>query len=82
MSVAVVTGAGRGIGRAITCELARSGGVVGLVARTGRELDETASLISEAGGRAMAATADVTVAAEVEGASRRWSASSAPSTSS
>jgi len=43
---------------------------VGLVARTGRELDETAQLIGEAGGSALAAIADVTVAAEVDGAFR------------
>jgi len=43
--VAVVTGAGRGIGRAIAVELGRMGAQVALVARSASELETTASMI-------------------------------------
>ncbi len=43
--VAVVTGAGRGIGRAIAIELAGAGANVTLAARSRAELEETAGLI-------------------------------------
>ena len=42
--VAIVTGAGRGIGRAVACALSRAGASVALVARSERELAETAAL--------------------------------------
>ena len=46
-SVAVVTGAGRGIGRAIAVELGRMGAHVVLAARTVSELQETARMIEK-----------------------------------
>src|SRR5215470_2384705 len=46
-SVAVVTGAGRGIGRAIAVELGRMGAQVVLAARTVSELEETARMIEK-----------------------------------
>jgi len=58
--VAIVTGGGRGIGRAMAQALARAGAAVAVVARTAEQLAETAALIEEAGGRAVAFPADVT----------------------
>ena len=58
--VSLVTGSGRGIGRAIALELARSGSDVALVARSIRQLEETASLIETIGRKARVLPADVT----------------------
>ncbi|MCM3882984.1 SDR family NAD(P)-dependent oxidoreductase [Frankia sp. R82] len=58
--VAVVTGAGRGIGRAIALRYAEEGAAVVVSARSTDEIEETASLIRAAGGRAAAHTANVT----------------------
>jgi NAD(P)-dependent dehydrogenase (short-subunit alcohol dehydrogenase family) len=57
--VAIVTGAGRGIGRAIALSLAADGAAVAVCARTEQEIAETAALISNAGGRAIALKLDV-----------------------
>ena len=63
--VALVTGAGRGIGRSVALALAQAGAEVWLVARTQTEIDSAASEIRAAGGRAHAAVCDVTNAAAV-----------------
>ena len=63
---AVVTGAGRGIGRAIAVGYARAGARVCCAARTQSEIDETAAQISAAGGTAMAHAVDVTDPEAVE----------------
>jgi NAD(P)-dependent dehydrogenase (short-subunit alcohol dehydrogenase family) len=52
--VGIVTGGGRGIGRAMALELARAGMAVALVARTESELGETVGLVEAAGGSALA----------------------------
>ena len=63
--VAVVTGGGRGIGRAIAVALAESGVRTAAIARSERELSETVALIEENGGQAKAFVADVTDAARI-----------------
>jgi NAD(P)-dependent dehydrogenase (short-subunit alcohol dehydrogenase family)/mannose-6-phosphate isomerase-like protein (cupin superfamily) len=65
---AVVTGAGRGIGRASALALASQGASVTLVARSAAELEEVASEIKAAGGKAFPRPADVTDPEAVEGA--------------
>jgi NAD(P)-dependent dehydrogenase (short-subunit alcohol dehydrogenase family) len=55
-----VTGAGRGIGQHLARVLAGAGAAVGLVGRSGDDLNRTRALIRNAGGVAAAAQADVT----------------------
>lgn len=57
--VALVTGGGRGIGRAIALALAGAGAKVGITARTTAELDEVVGAITQSGGRAIALVADL-----------------------
>ena len=58
--VALITGAGRGIGRAIARGYANAGAAVVCAARTAAELDETVRLIQQTAGTALAAPADIT----------------------
>ena len=58
--VALVTGGGRGIGRGIAQAFAAAGAAVAVMARSREQLQETVSLITDAGGRAVAVTGDVT----------------------
>lgn len=69
--VAIVTGGGRGIGRAIAERLATVGASVAVLARTGDEVAETAAQITQTGGRAIAIVADVTDRQAVEQAVAR-----------
>jgi NAD(P)-dependent dehydrogenase (short-subunit alcohol dehydrogenase family) len=57
---AVVTGGGRGLGRAFAQALAGAGASVAIVARSADELAETVALIAGASGQARAFPADVT----------------------
>ena len=71
---ALVTGAGRGIGRAIAERLAAEGAAVGVLARTLSEVEATARSIREAGGMAEAFAADVLDATGLERAYGRFRA--------
>jgi len=56
---ALVTGAGRGLGRAIVLNLAQDGAQVALLARSGDELDQTPKQMREYGAGVLAIQADV-----------------------
>jgi NAD(P)-dependent dehydrogenase (short-subunit alcohol dehydrogenase family) len=58
--VSLVTGAGRGIGRATAIALSDAGSAVVLGARTVRQLEEVAVEVRERGGQALVAALDVT----------------------
>jgi 3-oxoacyl-[acyl-carrier protein] reductase len=76
--VALVTGSSRGIGAAIARRFAASGAAVALHGRDRQALELVRTDIVGAGGRAMAATADVTRFAEVEALRRRVEAELGP----
>ena len=64
--VAIVTGAGRGIGRAISLTLAEAGADIVAVARTVQQIEETAEQVRQAGRKCLAIPTDVTRAEQVE----------------
>ena len=66
--VAVITGAGRGIGAAIAARLAALGAMAVLCGRTRDPLESTAAAISKAGGKANPLPCDVTDLRSVENA--------------
>ena len=73
---ALVTGAGRGIGKALALRLAADGARVTLAARTRQQIDAAAAEIEARGGKALAIAADVTdstaVSRAVAAASERF----------
>ncbi len=64
--VAVVTGAGRGIGEGIAKTLASAGAAVVCAARRTNEIERVAKEIRDAGGEAVAVTTDVTKKEDVD----------------
>src|SRR3989442_10048792 len=73
--VAIVTGGGRGLGRAIAERLASLGAAVVVASRNAPELDEVVLGIKRKGGRALAQTADIADERQVQEpvlATERW----------
>ena len=64
--VAIVTGGGRGIGKAVAIGLAKAGASVAVVARSEDQLAETVGEITQSGSRAISVTADVSDPGAVE----------------
>ncbi|WP_019451481.1 SDR family NAD(P)-dependent oxidoreductase [Cupriavidus sp. BIS7] len=71
--VAVITGAGRGIGRTIALAYASAGAAVVCSARGEADIAQTVALIREAGGQAIAHAADVADYAEMSALFQRAS---------
>ena len=63
--IAIVTGAGKGIGKAIAIALAKEGVQVGLIARTSKDLEAVAAEITAFGVKAAFAVADISSITEV-----------------
>jgi len=63
---AIVTGGGRGIGRAIALGLAGAGASVAVAGRTQQEIENVSSEIQKLGGKALAVSTDLTVTAQLE----------------
>ena len=78
--VAVVTGGGRGFGRAIAEGLAAAGAAVTVTARSRSELQDTVAAIEQAGGAALAIAGDVTNRQDIERVQRETEARLGPVT--
>lgn len=69
--VALITGAGSGIGRASAIELARNGFAVGLLGRTPSELEEVAELLRKSGAEVERLDADISIEDQMSAAVAR-----------
>ena len=69
--VAVITGAGRGIGRAIALAYAREGAKLALAARSEAELQEVVGVVTGLGAEAIAVPTDVTAPGDTERLARK-----------
>jgi NAD(P)-dependent dehydrogenase (short-subunit alcohol dehydrogenase family) len=76
--VAVVTGAGSGIGRAAATLFAREGAAVAVLDLAGQAAADTTEAISAEGGRALAVTADISDPGQVDAAFGRVAAELGP----
>ncbi len=74
--VALITGAGSGIGKATALLFARQGARVAALGRNADELQETVDMITRQGGKAISVTGDISVANQMEAAigevNRQW----------
>ncbi len=74
--VSIITGGGQGIGRATAVKFAKEGAKVAVCDINVTSAEETAKLITDAGGEAISFSIDVTdkksIAAMVEGVMRQW----------
>ena len=66
LRVAIVTGAGQGIGKAIACRLARDGFAIVIVDINADAVDEVKNEIAELGAKVLAITADLTKLDEIQ----------------
>ncbi len=64
--VALITGGGRGLGRAIACAYAREGASIAVSSRTESEVEKTVAMIREEGGVAIGIAADLSLEEEAE----------------
>jgi len=64
--VAIVTGGGKGIGRAIALGLAESGAAVTIAARSQQEIETVAKEIIKMGGKSIAVVTDLTINEQLE----------------
>ncbi len=64
--VAIVTGGGRGIGRAIAMGLAKAGASVVVTSRTQKEIDAVVEEVKKSGGKALGVVTDLTVNDQLE----------------
>lgn len=58
--IVIMTGAGRGLGRAMALDLARAGADIVAAARTQKQIDETAQMIRETGRRCLTVQVNIT----------------------
>jgi len=63
--VAIITGAGRGIGRALSSRLAKDGATLSLISRTRNELEDAAKALRKSGTSVLARSGDVSNADDV-----------------
>jgi 3-oxoacyl-[acyl-carrier protein] reductase len=78
--VALIAGAGRGIGRAVALTLAREGADIAVLARTSSEVEAVATEVRALGRRAIALVADVTDSSALASALEKTSESLGPPT--
>jgi len=76
--VALVTGAGRGIGRATAIGLAEGGAAVGLLARSVDELEEVEKVVTGFGGTALVCPADVSDSRQLADAANKLASELGP----
>lgn len=69
--VAVVSGAGRGIGRATALTFAKAGASIVAVARSAQAIEETATMVRDAGGKAISVPTDVTNVDQIKNMTRK-----------